>query len=150
MPDIYHRVGIAVPQHRVYELLATKEGLAEFWAAQVKGDSGVGGKLSFFFGSATEPSAVMEVVESLPDERVQWRCVDGPPDWVGTTVTFALKDSGDETVVLFTHAGWRQPVEFMHHCSTKWATVLLGLRSGLEGGAFTAFPNDTRVSGSWR
>jgi hypothetical protein len=33
---------------------------------------------------------------------------------------------------------------------TKWATVLLGLRSGLEGGAFTAFPDDTRVSNSWR
>ena len=32
----------------------------------------------------------------------------------------------------------------------KWATVLIGLRSGLEGGAFTAFPDDTKISGSWR
>jgi len=38
----------------------------------------------------------------------------------------------------------------MHHSSTKWATVLLGLRSGLEGGAFTSFPDDTRISSSWR
>jgi hypothetical protein len=53
-------------------------------------------------------------------------------------------------VLLFTHADWREPVEFMHHCSTKWATVLLGLRSGLEGGAFTAFPDDTKISSSWR
>jgi hypothetical protein len=49
-----------------------------------------------------------------------------------------------------THADWREPVDFMHHCSTKWATVLVGLRSGLEGGAFTAFPDDTKVSSSWR
>jgi len=61
-----------------------------------------------------------------------------------------LKETGEETVVLFTHSGWREPTEFMHHCSTKWATVLIGLRGGLEGGAFTAFPDDTRISSSWR
>jgi uncharacterized protein YndB with AHSA1/START domain len=50
MPDIRHRVGIAAPQHRVYEMLATKDGLAKFWTRQVEGDSAVGGKLRFFFG----------------------------------------------------------------------------------------------------
>ena len=149
MPEIRHRVGIAAPQHRVYEMLATKDGLAKFWTAQVEGDSEVGGRLRFFFGKP-EPSAVMEVVELSPDDRVQWRCVNGAAEWVGTTVTFDLKSTGGETVLLFTHADWREPVEFMHHCSTKWATVLIGLRSGLEGGAFAAFPDDTKISGSWR
>jgi uncharacterized protein YndB with AHSA1/START domain len=147
MPDIRHRVGITAQQHRVYEMLSTKEGLAEFWT-RVEGDSGVGGKLSFFFANR-EPSAVMEVVELSPDDRVQWRCVEGPPEWVGTTVTFDLKDSSGETVVLFTHANWREPIEFMHHCSTKWATFLIGLRSGLEDGAFAAFPKDTKISSNW-
>jgi len=66
MPDIRHRVGIAAPQHRVYEMLATKAGLAKFWTSQVEGDSEVGGQLRFFFGKP-EPSAVMEVVELSPD-----------------------------------------------------------------------------------
>jgi uncharacterized protein YndB with AHSA1/START domain len=149
MPDIRHRVGIAAPQDRVYEMLATKGGLAKFWTSHVEGDSDVGGHLRFFFGKP-EPSAVMEVVELSPDNRVQWRCVNGAAGWVGTTVTFDLKTSGGETVLLFTHADWREPVEFMHHCSTKWATVLIGLRGGLEGGAFTAFPDDTKISRSWR
>ena len=95
MPDIRHRVGIAVPQNRVFEMLATTDGLAEFWTRKVQGDSAVGGKLRFFFGSP-EPAAVMEVVELSPDDRVQWRCVEGPPEWVGTTVTFDLKDSGEK------------------------------------------------------
>ena len=120
-----------MPQNRVYKTLATKDGLAEFWTRQVEGDSAVGGKLNFFFGSP-KPAAVMEVAELSPDDRVQWRCVEGPPEWVGTTITFDLTESCGETVLLFTHADWREPVEFMHHCSTKWATVLLGLRSGLE------------------
>jgi hypothetical protein len=58
MPDIRHRVGIAAPQHRLYEMLSTKNGLAEF-RTKVEGDSQVGGKLSFFFANP-EPSAVME------------------------------------------------------------------------------------------
>jgi uncharacterized protein YndB with AHSA1/START domain len=149
MPDIRHRVGIAAPQDRVYELLVTKEGLAEFWTTHVEGDCEVGGTLNFFFASP-EPAAVMEVVELSPHDRVRWRCVGGVPEWAGTTVTFELKESGGETVLLFTHADWREPVEFMHHCNTKWATVLLGLKSGLEGSAFTSFPDDTRVSTGWR
>lgn len=148
MPDIRHRVGIAAPQRRVYEMLSAKEGLAGFWT-QVEGDSEVGGKLSFFFGGP-DPAVVMEVVELSPDDRVQWHVVKGPPEWVGTTITFELKESGGETVLLFTHADWREPIEFMHHCSTKWSTFLIGLRSGLEGGSFTAFPNDTKISSSWR
>jgi len=130
-------------------MLSTNDGLAKFWTSQLEGDCEVGGTLSFFFGRP-EPSAVMEVLELLPDESVRWRCVEGPPEWVGTTVAFELKESGGETVLLFTHGGWPEPVEFMHHCSTKWSTFLIGLRSGLEGGAFTAFPDDTRISSSWQ
>jgi uncharacterized protein YndB with AHSA1/START domain len=149
MPDIRHRVGIAAPQGHVYQMLSTQAGLARFWTTEVHGDSEMGGKLSFFFGRP-EPSAVMEVAELSPERRVQWRCVEGPSEWVGTTVTFDLKENGGETVLLFTHADWREAVEFMHHCSTKWATVLLGLRSGLEGGTFTSFPDDTKISSNWR
>jgi uncharacterized protein YndB with AHSA1/START domain len=86
VPDIRHRVGIAAPRHRVYEALATNGGLTDFWTAHVEGDSEVDGRLSFFFTSPN-PAAVMEVVELSPDDRVQWRCVEGPPEWVGTTVT---------------------------------------------------------------
>ena len=148
MHDIRHRVGIEAPQTRVYEMLATKDGLAEFWT-QVEGDPELGGRLGFFFGTPT-PVVVMEVVELSPDERVQWRCVDGPSDWIDTTVTFDLEDGDGETKLMFTHAGWREPVELMHHSSTKWATFLIGLRRGLEGGAFAAFPDDTKISSSWR
>jgi hypothetical protein len=36
----------------------------------------------------------------------------------------------------------------MHHCSTKWAYFLLGLKAGLEGGAATPYPDDMKIS-SW-
>ena len=128
-------------------MFATKEGLAKFWT-QVEGDHEPGARLAIFFGRP-EAAVVMEVVELTPDTRVQWRCVEGIPEWLGTTVTFDLKEEGGETVVLFTHDGW-EPSEWLHHSSTKWATFLIGLRSGLEGGSFTAAPNDTRISSTMR
>jgi len=63
-------------------------------------------------------------------------------------VEFELKPGEDETVVLFTHGAWREPVEFMHHCSTKWAQFMISLKLALEGGQATPFPHDPHIS-SW-
>ena len=63
-----------------------------------------------------------------------WEVVDGPAEWIGTTIDFDLNQDGEYTIVLFAHAGWREPVEFMHHCSTKWAMFLLSLKSLVETG----------------
>jgi uncharacterized protein YndB with AHSA1/START domain len=146
MADILHRVGIAAPPARVYEALTTTEGLSRWWTRDVDGDPNQGGTLRFFFGG-TEPGAVMEVVDLAPAQRVEWRCVGGMADeWVGTHLIFDLKPAEGETVLLFTHADWREPVEFMHHCSTKWAYFLLGLKAWLEGGEATAWPNDMHIS----
>lgn len=150
MADIRHRVGVTAPERRVYEWLATREGLAEWWTRDVRGDAGQGGRLAFYFASP-EPSAIMEVVEATPGRCVRWRCVEGPAEWVGTTVTFDLTSPSHapgETVVLFTHADWREPVEFMHHCSTRWGYFLLSLKAGLEAGKATPFPDDLKIS-SW-
>jgi uncharacterized protein YndB with AHSA1/START domain len=145
MADIRHRVGIEAPADRVYEKLATREGLEEWWTRTVAGDDCLGGRLQFLFGGE-KPGAVMEVVDLQPSRRVGWRCVAGPDEWVGTQLSFDLHESDGETVVLFTHAGWREPVEFMHHCSTKWAQFVISLKSLLERGSGIPYPDDPRIS----
>jgi len=148
MADIRHRVGINAPIAEVYDAFATREGVASWWTSDVEGDDGVGGKLAFRFGGP-ERVATMEIVELTPSSRVVWRVTrDCPDEWLDTTVTFDLRADGDETVLLFTQAGWREPVEFMHHCSTKWASYLLGAKRGLEGGKARPWPDDEHVS-SW-
>jgi hypothetical protein len=47
--------------------------------------------------------------------------------------------------VLFKHANWKEPVEFMHHCSTKWATLLLSLRDSVEKSAGHPVPHDLKI-----
>ena len=46
----------------------------------------------------------------------------------------------------FAHTGWREPVDFMYHCSTKWATFLMSLKSLLETGTGAPAPDDERIS----
>jgi hypothetical protein len=53
---------------------------------------------------------------------------------------------GDYTIVLFKHEGWREPVEFMSHGSTKWATFLMSLKQLVETGTGGPHPQDVRIS----
>ena len=111
MPDIRHRVAISAPLESVYEAVATMEGISEWWTRDgVRGESSEGSRLQFFFGQP-EPAAVMEVSQLSPDGHLKWNCVDGPEEWVGTSITFDLAQKDVETVVMFTHADWREPAE---------------------------------------
>jgi uncharacterized protein YndB with AHSA1/START domain len=137
-------VSIAAPPELVYEAVATKDGISDWWTQDgVRGESRQGSRLEFFFGQP-EPAAVMEITRLDGRALVAWQCVEGADEWVGTVLTFELTPSGDETVVLFTHADWRTPSEFMAHCSARWAYFLLSLKSLLETGKGTPFPDDLK------
>lgn len=144
MHDILHRVGVKSPSpNDVYKALTTLEGLAGWWTDDTTGKPEVGGAIHFQFGE--RGFFDMKVIELHPDTRVLWQVVDGPAEWIGTKVSFEFKRDGDYTVLLFKHQGWREPVEFMHHCSTKWAVFLLSLKSLLETGNGAPYPNDVKI-----
>jgi uncharacterized protein YndB with AHSA1/START domain len=149
MPDILHKVGIkSSSPDDVYRALATVDGLSGWWTTTTQGDRPgdpkVGGVLQFRFGAG---GFDMKVLELDPARRVLWQVVVGPDEWIGTTVGFDLKQIDDWTIVLFKHAGWAAPVDFMHHCSTKWAVFLLSLKSLLETGAGSPWPNEIKLAG---
>ena len=86
-----------------------------------------------------------EVLKLDPNREVQWRFKAGPPEWIGTDATFQLSDTGDQTVILFGHRNWREAVEFMAHCSMKWATFLLSLRELVETEKGRPSPDDLKI-----
>ncbi len=146
MSDIRHHLGIDAPQAQVHQALTTRDGLAAWWTQDTRGEAGEGGKLAFYFGG--EDAAAVMAVEEVTADRVVWRCVEGPDEWLDTTFTFELDHADGETMVLFTNAGWREPVTFQAHCSTKWGYFLLELKSALEGGRAHPYPHDRKIS-SW-
>jgi len=142
MADILHRVGIKSSLNEVYKALTTREGLAGWWTHDTRGESTVGGVLKFRFAAG---GFDMKVLDLRPAEHVLWQVVDGPKEWIGTKVRWDLKQDGDYAIVLLKHQDWREPVEFMHHCSTKWAIFLMSLKSLLETGKGAPDPDDIKI-----
>src|SRR5512133_1908754 len=147
MVDILHRVGIQASLGEVYKALATRDGVAAWWTKNTQGESTVGGTLKLRFSSGVVEVGCIEVkvLELHPAELVLWEVVDGPAEWIGTTISFELRQDGDYAIVLFKHQGWKEPVEFMHHCSTKWAIFLMSLKSLGETGKGAPSPEDTKI-----
>jgi len=150
MADILHRVGIKSSLEETYKAVATREGLAAWWTTDTHGDSKVGGVLKFRFSADGKEIGGfdMNVLELEPGKRVLWQVVEGPAEWIGTRIQFDLRQEGEYTIVLFEHNGWREAVEFMHHCSTKWVIFLMSLKSLVETGKGSPSPDDVRI-GDW-
>jgi uncharacterized protein YndB with AHSA1/START domain len=146
MVDILHKVGIkSSSPDAAYRALTAPDSLSGWWTSDTQGEGKVGGVLKFRFGTG---GFDMKVLELDPGRRVLWQVVDGPEEWIGTRISFELQQQGDWTILLFKHQGWKEPVEFMHHCSTKWAVFLLSLKSLLETGKGAPWPNEIKLD-SW-
>jgi hypothetical protein len=143
MNDILHRVGIIASQNDVHAALTTIDGLSGWWTEDTTGDPD--GVIAFRFASAGGDGFDMKVLETAPG-LIRWEVVGGPDEWIGTEISFTLSRTDAFTIVLFKHAGWREPVEFMSHCSTKWATFLMSLKQYVETGKGDPAPNDVLVS----
>jgi len=146
--DIIHRVGIKAAPTQVYQSLSTLEGLAGWWTREVDGDAAVGGRVGFTFRTPSgevKGRMVMQVEHAAAPSALAWRCVDGPEEWVGTTIDYRLVAEDGQTTLLFGHRGWREPVDFMAHCSMKWATFLLSLRAAVETGIGRPSPDDLKI-----
>jgi len=142
MADILHRVGIKASLRDVYHALTTRDGLAGWWTSNTQGDIHVGGVLQFRFGAG---GFDMKILELDPETRVRWEVVDGPAEWIGTRVHWDLRQDGEFVIVLLTHQGWAEPVEFMHHCSTKWAMFLMSIKALGETGRGFPDPHDVKI-----
>jgi uncharacterized protein YndB with AHSA1/START domain len=144
MAEILHRVGIKASPDAVYKALVTIKGLSDWWTDDTKGESNkIGGVIQFRFGE--HGGFDMKIAALDPAKHVLWDVIDGPEEWIGTKIDWELKQEKDYTIVLFKHQGWKEPVEFMHHCSTKWGVFLLSLKSLVETGKGAAFPDDTKI-----
>jgi uncharacterized protein YndB with AHSA1/START domain len=148
MADIIHRIGIKSSPDQVYKALSTINGLANWWTEETEGEDQTGGKIQFTFRSQAgevKGIMIMQVEQLEPGTLVRWRCVDGPPEWIGTIVTFDLSEQDGQTIILFGHRNWAEAVEFMAHCSMKWAVFLLSLREYVETGKGRPSPGDLKI-----
>lgn len=147
MIDIKHKIGIKGTKEKVFNALGAPGGIANWWTKQVKGDSHVGGRIHFSFSERFAPNydILAEIVKLTRPEKVVWKVLEGPLEWVGTEIAFKLETIPGGTIVHFTHSNWRESTDFMAQCTTKWGIFLMSLKEFIETGKGHPFPDDVRL-----
>lgn len=148
MPDIVHRIGIRAPLAKVRAAVSSADGIAGWWTRETTETRKGSGSMAVRFrapdGTELDRMA-FDVAKVHSGGEVRWRFTAGPEEWVGTEVTFELARDGDMTLLVFGHRNWREQVEFMAHCSMKWAVFLLSLRELVEAGTGRPSPDDLKI-----
>lgn len=133
MEKIYHHFVIKAPPAKVYEAITTLEGLRNWWTTDSTGKPEKNGELRFGFGGNMYNK--MKVAGLTKNKSLEWKCIEGPEDWIDTTLMFRLKEDKDnQTVVDFSHNGWKTMNEFYGVCNYHWGLFMKSLKPLCETG----------------
>ena len=137
MPDIFHDFPIAAPRELVFDLLASPEGLAQWWTFASEGTPGDGEVYRLGFGPGYVWEGTVRVYD--PPSRLVWELTKADADWLGTRVGFELHATVGGTQVRFTHEGWPEANEHYRVSNMCWAMYLRILRRHLEFGEIVPY-----------
>ena len=141
MATILLRVPLVAEPKVVYDALATSKGVNGWWSNHTDGPEGVGSTMKVGFPDAPI-TFDFSVSEESPPERVAWRCLAGPPEWVGTTISFDIEeDEHGNTSVLFAHDGWETTEGSFPFIAYSWAQILPRLKQLTDQGKADPFFN---------
>jgi len=132
MVGLHHQVPISASLAKVYAAVATTDGNRGWWTADSKVDARVGGKAEFGFDHRGMVFR-MTVDTVTPNREVVMSCHGDHPEWNGTTLTWQLEGHGDETVLKFTHSGWKSMTDFCASCNSMWGQLMFRLKGFAEG-----------------
>ncbi len=128
-----HRVRVHAAPSKVYEALATKDGLKGWFTSKIDGEVKQGQRITMSF-DGKEPFH-WRVTQLKPDVQVSWACLKGPGAAKDTTVTYLLKGEGqDQTVIECDHDGWPEGHEALATCNTLWGMLMHRLKDFSESG----------------
>jgi uncharacterized protein YndB with AHSA1/START domain len=128
---------IDAPPDVMYRAVTEQKGLAGWWTVQALATPVAGSVADFKFGDRYHTA--MRVVSLEPSRRVEWECITGDEEWVGTRVAFDLSRQGDQTLLRFVHSGWRKVTDFYASSNYNWGYYLTSLKSYCETGKGTPF-----------
>jgi uncharacterized protein YndB with AHSA1/START domain len=142
-PDYARRIAFRMPCERVFDAVATLEGLRGWWTPLVQGTPTAGGDVRFDF-EGMEEHIVMHVERAARPSSVEWTCVvhTSLEDWAGTRVLFEMAPRGPGGCDLtFRHLGLTPALDCFDDCELGWEHFLGSLVAYVdhgEGRPFTA------------
>ena len=108
---------------RVYAAVTNVRG---WWSEEIEGaTSAVGDEFDYHMRDLHITK--LRVTEVVPDRKVAWLVLDNhfafttdKSEWIGTTVTFEIAETGAGTEVRFTHHGLVSEYECFDVCVNAW------------------------------
>jgi uncharacterized protein YndB with AHSA1/START domain len=134
MSSIKDEIRIQASPGKVYEALTQQAGYRGWWNKVGEVPEKVGEEAQLRFVKDGQPVNMrFRIDEMKPSELVRWTCIahDAPP-WIGTILTWRIKDSGGTTLVSLDHAGWKDaPPEPV---AQGWRHFIASLKAYVETG----------------
>src|SRR5712692_279991 len=128
LADIEHSIQIASKPETIYPLIATSKGFGQWWAADITESAGAV-ELGFFNRATVYR---LRLKADKPPTQAEWVCETGD-EWNGTHIILRLEAGGSETLLRFTHAGWRSETDYFISCNTTWGELMYRLKAAAEG-----------------
>ena len=129
---------IDAPVVRVYEAIATADGISSWWDKQTPKQTERGLVLEHYPGPE-HGTVQLRVVELIPNQRIEWECISTHPAsspafaWTGTHFIFELAErSVDSTALDFRQTGYDERSRFFETNSAAWWEVLQNLKRVVE------------------
>ncbi len=139
MPSIKHYLLIKAQPEKVYNAITKTRGLKGWWTAEAKADEIVGGTAEFIFGEQYYNK--MKITNLQDNKTVEWVCLEGDKEWIGTTFLFDLEEKDEGTILRFSHNNWKEETDFFASCNYNWGYYLTSLKQYCETGEGTPFNN---------
>jgi uncharacterized protein YndB with AHSA1/START domain len=137
MKTIQHELHIDAPVARVYEAIATADGISTWWDKQTPTQTDRG--LVLEHNPGPEHGIVqLRVVDRVPNQRIEWECISrhrasSPASaWTGTHFIFELSERAGGTEVTFRQTGYDEKSAFFNSNASAWETVLQNLKRIVE------------------
>lgn len=130
MESIEHINYIKSPIATVYKVLTSEEGLGAVWTKnlKVKPEVGFVNEFDFDEGYITK----FKITELKENHKIVWECTASDEEWVGTKVSFELKEKEGTTTITLKHYDWKARTDFYRWCNYNWAMFLFRLKNYCE------------------
>ncbi len=143
MAKVKHRVGINGPIDKIFAVLTTEAGFPGWWASSSVIDSKGSGNIDLTFDNLAV--LIFEPINIQENKKVEVQCVVGPGLWQNSQLLFELEQAEDQVFVTFTHQNSASGEDDFLYFNTKWTCYLLSLKSLIETGKGSPYPNDIKI-----
>lgn len=164
MPNIRQTLLIAANPERIYNAITTSEGLSAWWTPNVFATAEPDTIANFPFGNGYVKR--MRIENLIPSEKVQWKCIEGDQEWIGTSIRFTLLQNDNATfletnpeirgqveqnpapaatMLHFEHNNWGAYTTTFAECSYTWGQFLRSLKLYCETGEGKPWPGQHSI-----